>query len=445
MPVEDKSDAEDAVSLMQDTGRFLDSILAFQQEKAAAGLLMSEEALNESITFCRNFVQDPQNIYLIGLFNGKVDALQDASEEEKTQLKQDYQKAVVEVLAPAYGRLADGLETLKPQCAGKGLGQTEEGKAYYAALIKQKTGSDRSADDMIAMLDEALKENDRDWTRMMDRDGGLQRKVQNSTLATKDPNVILNTLQTQILSDFPAVETETYSIEHTNEQIKDNGTGGIYYTSSNTIYLSDAEAQSQSNLYLTLAHEGFPGHLYQKSYAKNLPHALFRGNAVFEGYEEGWATYVELYSAKYAQDTDLKRDFLANEAIGSDLISARIDLGVNHQGWGKKEIKSLLRKYQYDTDAETVNYYWNEAVSSPGESLAYAIGYLEIMELKTYAQTELGDAYTDLAFHQAVLDAGPSPFWHVRDCVEAYVSKNKPQPEAQEQPAADTSFLAVAA
>lgn len=123
---------------------------------------------------------------------------------------------------------------------------------------------------------------------------------------------------------------------------------------------------------------------------------------------------------------------MANESSGFDLLAARIDLGVNYEGWGKEQIKSLLRKYDYVVDEETVSFYWNQAVSAPGDSLSYAIGYLEIMELQGYAKAELGEAYTDMEFHRAVLEAGPSPFWHVRSYVEAYVERTKAEaPQGQ--------------
>ena len=79
-----------------------------------------------------------------------------------------------------------------------------------------------------------------------------------------------------------------------------------------------------------------------------------------------------------------------------------------------------------------LSFYWNQAVSAPGDSLSYAIGYLEIMELQGYAKAELGEAYTDMEFHRAVLEAGPSPFWHVRSYVEAYVERTKAEaPQGQ--------------
>lgn len=52
--------------------------------------------------------------------------------------------------------------------------------------------------------------------------------------------------------------------------------------------------------FTTLAHEGFPGHLYQTimSYQSGLP--AIRSILNYPGYVEGWATYVEMMSYHYA-------------------------------------------------------------------------------------------------------------------------------------------------
>ncbi len=425
--------AEQEIQMVQGSGRYLDSMLAFQQEKAAAGLLMGQDQMDQVVAFCRNFAKAPEEIYLIDTFAQKVDGISELSEEEKQALKQEYREAVIQQLAPGYLRLADGLEALKPQCIEGGACKTEEGKAYYQALMTFKTGSSRSAEEMIAMLDEALDENDKEWNRLMDQDGALPTKTAVTKLGTRDPYAIAETLKTSIQQDFPTVETGGYQIFNVNEQVEDNGTGGVYYQYNNQIYLTKPDEKTDGELFLTLAHEGFPGHLYQFNYHnQHHPYAKLRQKLSFEGYTEGWATYAEQYSAKYAQDSERKRVFMANESSGFDLLAARIDLGVNYEGWGKEQIKSLLRKYDYVVDEETVSFYWNQAVSAPGDSLSYAIGYLEIMELQGYAKAELGEAYTDMEFHRAVLEAGPSPFWHVRSYVEAYVERTKAEaPQGQ--------------
>ena len=69
---------------------------------------------------------------------------------------------------------------------------------------------------------------------------------------------------------------------------------------ANSIYINAKTDASTMRYFTTLAHEGFPGHLYQTiiSYQSGLP--AIRSILNYPGYVEGWATYVEMMSYHYA-------------------------------------------------------------------------------------------------------------------------------------------------
>ena len=90
-------------------------------------------------------------------------------------------------------------------------------------------------------------------------------------------------------------------------------------------------------LYSTLAHEGFPGHLYQTvSFSRSDP-LLIRHLYAPSGYVEGWATYVESYACRYAaRNLDantqaLCRLWYLNRSVHLTLCSL-LDLGIHSQG-----------------------------------------------------------------------------------------------------------------
>ena len=72
----------------------------------------------------------------------------------------------------------------------------------------------------------------------------------------------------------------------------------------NSIYINSAGTDS-SDLYPTLAHEGYPGHLYQTQYFASTSPSLIRNVIKPGGYIEGWASYVEVHSYEYAGDNTL--------------------------------------------------------------------------------------------------------------------------------------------
>lgn len=440
---DDALSVKQCVELTEDSGAFLDSMLALQQEKAAAGTLMSDGQADAVIGFCRTFAQDAEHIYLIDLFNKRVDGMENMSQTEKDEWKQRYHTAVVGTMAPAYLRLADGLEALKGQGQEGGLGKTEQGAAFYRQMLAYETGSDMTAEEMAARLDQALAQNDKDWNRMTDRDLGLQDKVKKTKFATTDPDALLEALRTASQADFPEVGDQTFTIKDMNEQVEDNGTGGVFFSAGNRIYLPQSANSSEGMLVMTMAHEGIPGHLYQSAYFQNHPYYDLRRNLRFTGYTEGWATYAEHYATKYAQQDERRQTFMAVDSIGWTLLCARIEIGVNLEGWDKAKIKALLKKYNYDHDAKTVQEQWDQALSSPAGNMPYAIGYLELTRLRDHAEEQLGDAYTDREFHRAVLDCGPAPFSTVEQAVESYIQQAKP-PTAPAQ-TEETSALGRAA
>ncbi|MFR4250936.1 MAG: DUF885 domain-containing protein [Christensenellales bacterium] len=428
-------DLENRIELTEEAAACLDSVLAFQQEKAAAGLFMEDAQADEVIQFCRNFAKEPESIYLIEDFNKKVDSMEESetfTAEDREKLKQTHKQAVTEKLAPAYLRLADGLEALKGKDQGGGLCKTEEGKAYYRALAAYRTGSDKTPEEMAAMLDEALKENDKAWNRALNKNGKLLEKTQKTKCNTKDPDALMEHLKQAYKTAFPAVEEPEFSLAEFDAQLANNGTGGLIYLNNHTIYLPDKDNLTESTLYFTLAHEGYPGHLYQSAYGKTLPYTELTDFLCFDGYTEGWAKYAELYSAKWAQDTEEEQAFMANEQLAIILMQARIDIGVNLEGWDKAKVKQILGKYNFYNRASDVQAYWNDATASPGGYLPYAIGYLELEALREQAQQALGEKYSDMGFHTAVMECGVSPFWRVKKHVERYIETTlHPQAEPE--------------
>lgn len=78
----------------------------------------------------------------------------------------------------------------------------------------------------------------------------------------------------------------------------------------NVIYINRSGRHSGPELVSTLAHEGFPGHLYQTtSFASCQPEDI-RYLISCGGYVEGWATYVESclpsYADNFIKDSDAK-------------------------------------------------------------------------------------------------------------------------------------------
>ena len=117
-------------------------------------------------------------------------------------------------------------------------------------------------------------------------------------------------------------------------------------SSQNVIYINKNPIYDNQPLYNTIAHEGYPGHLYQTVWFHNHCSSDLRKILSFSGYTEGWAAYVEALS--YRLDNGL--DPLLGELLEANSkvtlgIHAYLDLAVNYLGWGTEgcaEISDLL-------------------------------------------------------------------------------------------------------
>ena len=70
----------------------------------------------------------------------------------------------------------------------------------------------------------------------------------------------------------------------------------------NIIYINPSDQRSNLELFTTLSHEGFPGHLYQTIFFGNTEPSDIRYLITSSGYIEGWATYIESYGYQYASN-----------------------------------------------------------------------------------------------------------------------------------------------
>lgn len=184
----------------------------------------------------------------------------------------------------------------------------------------------------------------------------------------------------------------------------------------NVIYLNPGHMPDDLSLFTTLAHEGYPGHLYQTVYFNAAQPDPIRSLLNFDGYTEGWATYSEMLSYYFApiekeQATLMQR----NNSVLLGLY-ALADMGIHYDGWTLLDTVSFFRSYGI-TDTEAIEEIYDLILSDPANYLKYYIGYVEFLELKKEAIEKWGKDFSQERFHQAVLDVGPAPFELIREYI----------------------------
>jgi uncharacterized protein (DUF885 family) len=236
-----------------------------------------------------------------------------------------------------------------------------------------------------------------------------------------EPNEILEDLKQQCEEKFPSIDGYVCNIKNVPQALEGILSPAFYLTvpidrpQDNSIYINNGSTSSEKNLYSTLAHEGYPGHMYQTLYFNKVNDCNLRKLLSFNSYSEGWATYVEYesYCFDNGLDPDL-RELLRHNSAFTLALYAILDINIHYEGWDMDQVKDYLNQYFRINDSSVITDIYYDIAENPANYLEYYVGYLEIINMKQEAKRTLGDAYSDLDFHRFLLDIGPAPFRVIR-------------------------------
>lgn len=419
----DREDIEEYLALIAQTDDYFSQILAFEQRKAKAGLFMSDFACDTIIAQCETFIENPEEHYLIQTFDRKTEQVEGLTEEELESYQSENRALVKEHVLPAYRMLADGLTRLMGSGKNEmGLCYLPQGKEYYEYLVRHNTGSSRSVEEIQRMVSEQRNEDLTAAAVLLLEDPELKNESAGVTLAARDPAATLEVLKAEMLGEFPEAPAAEYTVSYIDECMEDYMAPAFYITSpiddygENAIFINASTDATTMRYFTTLAHEGFPGHLYQTVMSYEAGLAPARTVLNFPGYVEGWATYVEMISYRYAGLGEEAAELLALNQSALLSLYATTDLGIHYDGWSFSEMAAFWAGYGI-SDQTVLREIYELIVEEPSHYLKYYVGYVEFLRLKEKAQETCGDGYSDIAFHRAVLEIGPAPF----EIVEKYL------------------------
>lgn len=426
----DKDDVETYLKLLPQVYNYFEEICEFEKEKSKAGLFMSDDVVNNIVDQCESFIEDKENNYLIEIFNEKIKDL-NLTEEDIKGYEKTNKDAILNKVLPAYEMLITTLTSLKG--TGKnngGLCNFPKGKEYYEYLIKVNTGTSKSISELKSMLDSTISTNMIKLSTIMTKDTDVYETVMSLTYSLTDPSEIIDYLKKAIQEDFPPSPDVNYSIKYVHKSLQDHLSPAMYLIpaidnyKNNIIYINNNPDYDLSQIFTTIAHEGYPGHLYQSVYFRDQKPAAIRNLLSFGGYVEGWATYVEYYSYHLAGFRKNVADFLEANMAANMALYCRLDIGIHYDGWTLSDTASYLKGFGI-TDSTTVKLLYTTMIQEPALYPQYGVGYLEIMDLKKTAEDELGDKFVLKEFHKFLLDIGPAQFSVIGDRLKDWIKTQK--------------------
>ncbi len=424
------SDVTDYLSLLTCVEKYFLQIARFEQEKAAEGLFMSSYAADTVIQSCDAFTKDPEKNYLIDTFNTRIENLSDISEEKKEAYKKENQSLVENAVIPAYEKLKKTLLELKNTGVNDaGLCYLPEGKRYYEYLVQSNTGSGKNITELQAMTERQRNLDINALHKILIKNPQLLQSSEPDIIAN-DPEAMLSHLLEAMQKDFFPAADSSYEINYVHESLEGALAPAFYLTapiddiSHNVIYLNKSSQYSGIQLFTTLAHEGYPGHLYQTTGSYQAGLAPVRALFHYPGYVEGWATYVEMLSYHYAGlPEDTAQMLMLNQSALLSLY-ASVDMGIHYDGWNLADTVAFFHGFGI-SNLDTIRSIYELVVEEPSHYLKYYIGYLEFLELKAYAQETFGETYSNRAFHQAVIRIGPAPFAILKDYLKDFYTAKR--------------------
>ena len=418
----DTQDVETYLALLKETPSYFDSVIRFEQKKAASGLFMPDYQADSVLDTCQSFIDMGKENYLVSTFNERIASLDLLPENKKDSFQKENMKLVTEEIYPAYQNLITAIKSLKGKGMNEqGLSHFPYGKKYYEYLVRQTTGCNESISRLRLMTRAQILEDLSAMQKVLfPADAAL---TQASVLEQTSPDSMLDDLRSKITDTFPEIPDVDFQVKYVPESMQDYLSPAFYMIpaidnlTENVIYVNNGQTASGLNLYTTLAHEGYPGHLYQTVYFSASEPDPIRSILDFGGYVEGWATYAEMMSYYLAPLPKTEASLLQKNSSVILGLYALADMGIHYDGWSVTDTVRFFSDYGIN-DPNAVQSVYKLIIGSPANYLKYYIGYLKFYELKKEMADAMGNQFSQKEFHRAVLDVGPAPFEIVYDEVE---------------------------
>lgn len=429
----DEEDVKDYLGMLASIKDFYSEIASFEREKASKGYFMSDDVADLIIAQCTDFIASPKDNFLIETFDEKVSNLTELKNEDIVIYQEKNRDLVLDSVIPSYQLLIDTLTELKGSSKNEnGLCGFEGGKDYYELMAQLSTGSSKTVAEMKTALETTLNKSRATMTTIALTNESIYNEYMGLKFPSSEPTEIIEYLKDVIKDDFPYLEDVNCNIKYVHESLQDHLSPAMYlvppidYYTENNIYINNNETYDMEMIFPTIAHEGYPGHLFQNVYFRqNNPNPV-RSVINVSGYDEGWATYVELYSYDFAGFSKDLSNFLKANSIALHCLYSLTDIGIHYDGWTKEKVLNFWG--EYGVDKQTAQEIYTNILAEPGIYLPYSIGYLEIMELRDIAKEKLNGDFSMKEFHEFLLDIGPTQFGIIKEYLNDWINSKQAKP-----------------
>ncbi len=416
----EKEDIDDYLATLSSVPAYLDQCLENTKKQAAKGYFLTDAMLKATEDAIEKFVDKKDDNELIKIFDENIDAFDGLSAEEKEAYKKKNQEIVLNAYIPSYEKVAEELQKLKgSRKADYNVSSLDGGSEYYAALARYKTSIDADVETILDICTQYIEKSVDELYDIMQN----HSEVTEETLDFDNAEDVLSYLEGH-LDAFPVLDKVYYNVQYLDPSVANDSIVAYYLSPpvddmrDNVIKINGDNVSDVLDLYTTLAHEGFPGHLYQTNYYIQQQPSLFRTQLTMMGYQEGWGMFAEGQALHVSGLSEYASEYQKINIELNYVLSAAVDLGVNGLGWSTKDVSKYLDRL--DLNSSIAKDLYDFATLQPGTILPYGVGVAMFELLEKKAKNALGNDFDQKAFNEVLLNDGNRPFEVVEDDVNAY-------------------------
>lgn len=416
----EKEDIDDYLATLASVPTYLDQCLENTKKQAAKGYFLTDAMLKATEDAIEKFVDKKDDNELIKIFDENIDAFDGLSAEEKEAYKKKNREIVLNAYIPSYEKVAEELQKLKgSRKADYNVSSLDGGSEYYAALARYKTSIDADVETILDICTQYIEKSVDELYDIMQN----HSEVTEETLDFDSAEDVLSYLE-EHLDAFPVLDKVYYNVQYLDPSVANDSIVAYYLSPpvddmrDNVIKINGDNVSDVLDLYTTLAHEGFPGHLYQTNYYIQQQPSLLRTQLTMMGYQEGWGMFAEGQALHVSGLSEYASEYQKINIELNYVLSAAVDLGVNGLGWSTKDVSKYLDRLALNSSIAKDLY--DFATLQPGTVLPYGVGIAMFELLEKKAKNALGNDFDQKAFNEVLLNDGNRPFEVVEDDVNAY-------------------------
>lgn len=443
-PFESVKDYNDWLKRVDEYLLWIDTAIENMKKGMDKGLVLPKVLIERMISQLHPFIETPVEEHIF--YKPILLLSEEVSDVDRNQLSTDYREMIEDKLVPKYTELRKFLqESYLP--AGRnttGLSDLPNGRKTYDYLIRLHTSTNMTADEIFELGKKEVERIKGEMEKVMAEigfEGNLSafldhvRSNPKQMPFSKPEEVIANfngihdKMKAQLDQLFDVAPKAGFEVRRTEafreasasaEYVpgtKDGSRPGVFY-----VPIPDVKNYNKFSDEALFLHEAIPGHHFQLSLQQEnqeLPEFLHpEGMGV---YVEGWALYAESLGKELGLYEDPYQYFGMLSMEMHRAIRLVVDAGMHAKGWTREQAIQYSLENEADSEASITSEI-ERYMATPGQALSYKIGQLKIRELRTRAETALGDKFDIRDFHRQVLGSGSLPLSLLEEKIDEWIS-----------------------